>query len=389
MRAAFDRLEQFAVDVILERRYGKRAALLRLLLWHLSILYQGIVRLRLWLYQERILRQRPVGCMVVSIGNLTVGGTGKTPVVERFARALQDAGRRVAILSRGYKSKPPSLVARLWRWFQTGEADLPPRVVSDGVRVLLDAARAGDEPFMLASNLPGVRVVVDKDRVKSALYAIDHWGVDTLVLDDGFQYLPLHQRLDVVLVDAQAPFGNEYLLPRGTLREPHDHLRRADVVFITKCLGPGNEAIKARIRRFNRHAEIIECKHEPLYCEEVFTRERLPLEFLNERRVTALSGIAAPDSFEGFLRSLGAEIVLSRQYADHHAYSREELASTMRRARNLRAKAIITTEKDAVRFPPLTEDERPLPIYFLRVEIRVLDGSESLERVVTRLAGLA
>lgn len=387
MRAVFDRLEQFAVDVILERRYGKRAALLRVFLLLLSHLYSAIVRLRLWLYEERLAKSRPVGCLVISIGNLTVGGTGKTPVVEKFARALKARGRSVAVLSRGYKSKPAPLLERIRRSIGValGDLPLPPRVVSDGERVLLDATRAGDEPVMLGANLRGVRVLVDKDRVRSALYAVDRWGVDTVVLDDGFQYLPLKHRVDVVLIDRQAPFGNEFLLPRGTLREPPDHLKRADVIFITKCHGRDNANLKDRIRTHNRHADIIECRHVPLYCQNVYTEERLPLEFLNERRIAAISGIAQPDSFESFLRTLGAEIVHSRQYADHHRYSHGEIVSMIAKSRRLRARAIVTTEKDAVRLPTLDPEELAVPILFLRVEVRALGGDAAFERVVDRI----
>lgn len=387
MRAVFDRLEQFAVDVILERRYGKRAAILRVFLLLLSQLYAQIVRLRLWLYEERLARPRPVGCLVISIGNLTVGGTGKTPVVEKFARALTARGRKVAVLSRGYKSKAGPWVERVRRRLGVflGDSPPPPRIVSDGERVLLDATRAGDEPVMLASNLRGVRVLVDKDRVKSALYAMGRWGIDTLVLDDGFQYLPLKQRIDVVLVDRQAPFGNEYLLPRGTLREPPDQLKRADVIFITKCHGRDNATLKERVRHYNRHAEIIECRHVPLYCQNVYTEERLPLEFLNERRIAAISGIAQPDSFESFLRTLGAEIVHSRQYADHHRYSRSEILSMLAKSRRLRARAIVTTEKDAVRLPPLDPEQLSVPVLFLRVEVRVVGDEGAFERVVDRI----
>ncbi len=385
IRDVLDRLEQFAVDVILERRYGKRAALLRVLLRGLSYLYEGIVRLRLRLYQERTLRSQPVGCLVVSIGNLSVGGTGKTPVVEKFAKALQQGGRRVAVLSRGYKSRGDPPLQTLFNKIFRPDKVKPPRVVSDGRSLLLDSRRAGDEPFMLANNLSGVRVLVDKDRVKSAVYAVKRWGVDTVILDDGFQYFPMGERLDVVLVDSQAPFGNEYLLPRGTLREPPDHIKRADIIFITKCTSSGNDVLKARIRRLNNHAEIVECKHEPLYCQHVYTDERFPLDYLKDLPVVAVSGIAAPDSFERFLKTLGAEILHSRQFADHHRYSRDEIRAVNRRASNLRAKAILTTEKDAVRFPVLATDEVKLPVIFLRVEIRIIGGRESFEECVQRI----
>ena len=156
----------------------------------------------------------------------------------------------------------------------------PPRIVSDGKSLLLDSLTAGDEPYMLANNLKDVIVLVDKDRVKSGLHAIREMKADTLLLDDGLQYLHLKHRLDIVLIDRQAPFGNEYLLPRGTLREPPRNLRRASYIFITKSTGEPNDELIERIRRYNRTAEIIECAHQPLYLQNVLHREQLPLENL-------------------------------------------------------------------------------------------------------------
>ncbi len=190
MRRWLENLEQFAIDVILERRHGLRASLLRVLLHGLSFLYERIVQLRLTLYRRRILRERTLGCLVVSIGNLTVGGTGKTPIVEKFARALQKGGRRVAILSRGYKSVPRP-IARNWFDRIRGRDRTPPRIVSDGKSLLLDSLTAGDEPYMLANNLKDVIVLVDKNRVKSGRFAIREMKADTLLLDDGLQYLHL------------------------------------------------------------------------------------------------------------------------------------------------------------------------------------------------------
>src|SRR5213078_3334498 len=260
MGRRLENLEQFGIDVVLERRHGFRAGILRGILYALSFIYERLVQLRLYLYRKRVFRERALGCLVISIGNLTVGGTGKTPIVEKFARALQSGGRRVAILSRGYKSVPQPSKRSWWQKFRS-QAEDPPRVVSDGQSLLLDSLTAGDEPYMLAHNLKDVIVLVDKDRVKSGLLAIDKWKVDTLLLDDGLQYLHLKHRLDIVLVDRQAPFGNEFLLPRGTLREPPRNLRRASYIFITKSTGQPNDTLIARIRRYNRTAEIIECAH--------------------------------------------------------------------------------------------------------------------------------
>jgi tetraacyldisaccharide 4'-kinase len=331
-----------------------------------------------------VLRQHTLGCLVISIGNLTVGGTGKTPIVEKFARALQRGGRRVAILSRGYKSIPPpakrSWLFRLWK----GDVD-PPRIVSDGQSLLLDSRTAGDEPYMLAHNLQDVIVLVDKDRVKSGLFAIDKWKVDTLLLDDGLQYLHLKHRLDIVLIDRQAPFGNEFLLPRGTLREAPRNLRRASYVFITKSTGESNEELIKRIRRYNRTAEIIECAHKPLHLQNVYTGERLPLEKLQGTFIGSICGIAAPESFEGGLKALGARVDLAKQYIDHHYYTEAELLSFIARCIRRDLAMIVTTEKDAVRMPRLPELEIKVPIYFLRVEIEILSGRESWEHCVARI----
>ena len=381
MRRWLEEFEEFAIDVILDRRHGKRAAILRSVLKALSHVYKAIVQLRLWLFRKRILRQRQVGCMVISIGNLTVGGTGKTPVVEKFARALQAGGRRVAILSRGYKSKKPPLLRRFTEKFRPRE--YKPRIVSDGSSILLDSRMAGDEPFMLATNLRNVVVLVDKNRVASALYAIDRMNCDTLLLDDGMQFIHLKHRVEIVLIDRQAPFGNEHLLPRGTLREPPPNLKRAHYIFITKSTPEGNAALIDRIRKYNRTAEIIECAHRPQYLEHVHTGERLPLDFLRGKFIGAFSAIASPESFEGALLDLGAKIEISRRFTDHHRFTDKELQNFINRCVNRDLDAIITTEKDSVRLPRL--DKWEVPVYFLRVEIEIFTGHESWQRLVDRI----
>jgi tetraacyldisaccharide 4'-kinase len=377
-----ERLEQFAIDVILERRHGVRAALLRALLYALSFIYERLVQLRLFLYRHRIFREHTLGCLVISIGNLTVGGTGKTPIVEKFARALRAGGRRVAILSRGYKSVPRRTQKKSWNPFAKKKPE-PPRIVSDGKTLLLDSLTAGDEPYMLANNLKDVVVLVDKDRVKSGLFAIKELKADTLLLDDGLQYLHLKHRLDIVLIDRQAPFGNEHLLPRGTLREPPRNLRRASYVFITKSTGEPNDELIRRIRRYNRTAEIIECAHRPLHLQNVLTGEQVPLERLRDTYIGSICGIAAPESFEEGLQKLGARLELSKRYTDHHRYTEAELHSFITRCVRRDLEMIVTTEKDAVRFPRLTKTD--VPIFFLRVEIEILSGHESWEHCVARI----
>jgi len=379
-----EELEQFAIDVVLDRREGKRAAALRGLLATLSQVYKFAVSARLKLYRHRILRERNLGCLVVSIGNLTVGGTGKTPVVEKFARSLQDGGRKVAILSRGYKSVKPPLLDRIKLRLAGKQPEIdPPRVVSDGEDLLLDSRTAGDEPYMLAANLKDVIVITDKDRVKSGIHAIKNHQVDTLILDDGLQYLRLRHRLDVVLIDRYQPFGTESLLPRGTLREPPKNLKRASYIFITKCNGEPNDELIARIRKYNRTAEIIECTHKPKYLENIETRERSPLTELEGKKIGAISGIAVPESFENGLERLGAEIIYTRRFTDHHRYTEQEIISFINDSKDRGTELIVTTEKDSVRFPRLPRVD--VPMCFLRVEIGILSNEESFTECINRI----
>jgi tetraacyldisaccharide 4'-kinase len=383
IRAWTEAIETFVLDVISERRHGKRATLMRFGLYLLSLLFEVGVRARRFLYNVRILRDSTLGVQVIAVGNVTVGGTGKTPVVEKFARELQDQGRTVAILSRGYRSKPAPLSIRLMNKILLREDRTPPRIVSDGKSLLLDSEQAGDEPYMLASNLKDVIVLVDKDRVKSGRYAIEKFGCDLLLLDDGYQYWKLRgRRRDIVLVDCQAPFGNEHLLPRGTLREPPVHLARANTIFITKS-DAKTAHLRARIAQYNATASIIECVHSPMYFEDVFTGERKDLGYLEGRRVAALSGIAQPESFEESLVRLGAQLVYAKRFADHHRFTQQEVLNVINRSKKRQAELILTTQKDAVRFPKL--DRRDLPILFMRVEIKIISGAKDFQDCVRQI----
>jgi tetraacyldisaccharide 4'-kinase len=383
LRALTETVETFLLEVILEERRGTWPAIVRALLYLCSKLFQVAIKIRRFLYNRRILRDSTLGVQVIAIGNLTVGGTGKTPVVEKFARALRDQGRNVAILSRGYRSKPTPAHKWLLKKLLLRDDTTPPRVVSDGKSLLLDSEMAGDEPYMLASNLKDVVVLVDKDRVKSGRYAIEKFGCDTLLLDDGFQYWKLRgRRLDIVLVDRQQPFGNERLLPRGTLREPPSHLARASTIFITKSDGK-TEGLRKRIAQFNPGAGIIECIHHPLYLEDVFTGQRIGIDYLKGRKVASFSGIAQPESFEQNLVQLGAELVFARRFADHHRFTQQEVLNAINRSKKRQAETIITTQKDAVRFPKI--DRRDLPIYFMRVEIKILSGADDFQDCVRKI----
>ncbi|OVE74199.1 tetraacyldisaccharide 4'-kinase [bacterium B17] len=382
-----ERAERFLVQLIQrpggDQGHGKRVHFLLWVLKRLSHVYRSVVQLRLLLYRKGVFRHHTLGCQVISVGNLTVGGTGKTPVVEIFARELQKEGRKVAILSRGYKKVEPGFWEKIVDKVFLREGRRPPRVVSDGQKLLLDSAWSGDEPYMLASNLPDVCVLVDKNRVKSGRFAIDKLGCDTLILDDGFQYLALKHRIQIVLVDKRNPFGNENTLPRGILREPIKNIERADFIFITKCDGSGVEELKSRIRELNSKAEIIQCTHCARYLMDVFSREKMELSQLKGMNVVALSGIAVPSGFESELEKNGATILDRRRFTDHHRYTQQEIIDIVNSSKRMNADAIITTEKDAVRFPKL--DRHDVPIYFLRVDIEILSGAEDFHDCISRI----
>ncbi len=373
-----ERLEAYLVKLIQEPKadQGHTGAVRALLIFlkGISKIFHLIVQTRLQFYEWGILQQYPPGCQVISIGNITAGGTGKTPVTEIFARELQARGRRVAILSRGYRKKELPFWQRLFR----DKID-PPRVVSDGKRILLDSEMGGDEPYMLANNLPGVVVLVDRNRVKCARFAVKRFKCDTLILDDGFQYQKLRHSHEIVLIDKTNPFGNGNLLPRGILREPLKNLKRADFIFITKSDGNSAE-LREQLQKYRPGAEIIECRHAPRYLRELYTDVQHDLEWLRGKRVAALSGIAVPRGFENFLRQLGATLVHCDRYADHHRYSSQEIIGAVNQAADLNADALITTEKDAVRFPRLSSTA--VPVYYLRVDIEITKGADNFHDAV-------
>ena len=380
-QSGLERLESYLVRLIQEKGADQDQPfginLLLALLKGLSFLFLTVVSVRYFLYRTGLLRRYPLGTQVISIGNVTAGGTVKTPVTEIFARTLAAEGRKVAILSRGYRRKE----APWWQRLFTQVIEKP-LVVSDGRHVLLDSATGGDEPYMLASNLPGVAVVVDRNRVKAGRYAVNRLGCDTLILDDGFQYQKLKHSIEVVLVDSTNPFGNGNLLPRGILREPVRNLRRADIVFLTKCRGDVS-AVKEEIRRYNTTAEIVECNHTPKVLKDVWSREEFPLDWLRGKTVCTLSGIASPKGFENSLRHLGAKVVWCERYADHHRYDASEVLYALNRTADMGADALVTTEKDAVRFPRL--ETAPVKCLYLRIAIEILAGGESFTQLINRI----
>jgi tetraacyldisaccharide 4'-kinase len=378
-------IEAYVTDVILHGRRGFFASFWRTVFWCLAKVYSVVMQLRLYLYKKRYIRPAHIGIPVISIGNLSVGGTGKTPVVELLARTLKERGRRVAILSRGYKSKAPPHRPFWQRFFsKLGLVSKPPRppvrIVSNEHEVLLGSEEAGDEPCMLARNLHGVPVLVDKNRVRAGKEAIRLFKPDVLLLDDGMQYLKLKHRLDVVLVDSTKPLSAEHLLPRGTLREPPSHLRRASYIFLTKCDGSDKSQLIQELRRYNRTAEILECRHRPLHFKDMHTGEVVPIEDIQKKRVGAISGIAVPESFESGLEKLRAKIEARLRFTDHHRFTADEVKPFIERCIRKDLDYIITTEKDMVRFPVTQQPE--IPILYMRVQIEILRGQEVFDKMI-------
>ena len=379
-----ERVEQYAVEIINGRQRTWYDHLFRAFLFVLSHAYRFAVQFRIMLYTQSIMKRQNLGSFVVSVGNLTAGGTGKTPVVELLAKTLSGKGRKVAILSRGYRSKSRSFKDKIKHFFSGAEYRFPPKIVSNGKEVLLDSQQAGDEPFMLARNLlerdgvPGTAVVVDKDRVNGGSYAIRHFNVDTLLLDDGFQYMPLRPKINIVLVDSTNPFHNHEMLPIGLLREPICNLVRADYIFLTKSDGrPSLQRLKDFLGKHNSRAPIIECNHVPCNLKGVFDDKNLGLGALKGKKVATICGIAVPESFENYIRQLGATIVYKERYVDHHRYRTSEIEAFCQKGIEAGAQLLLTTEKDAVRIPKV--DSKGRDFMFLRVEIRIISGQEHFD----------
>jgi len=311
--------------------------LVRPLLAGLSILYGAAVRTQERVYTHGLIKTRHLPCPVFSVGNLTVGGAGKTPMVGMIARMLREQGRHPVVLTRGYKRRGTERIT----------------VVSDGKGMVAGPEESGDEPAMLARWVPDVPVVVGKDRYASGMMAFRRFGPDCFVLDDGFQHRRLFRDRDIVVINARDPFGGGNLLPLGRLREPVAALRRASLILVNKSLpGRSIDPIIERIRCYNGRAPVLETTYEPDTLVSAGGRGGpMPLALLRERPVFAFAGIAAPDAFFLQLEGLGARIAHRCVFSDHHWFSPSEIAHMREQAHACGAEYLVTTEKDGVRLP--------------------------------------
>lgn len=347
----------------------------------LAALYGFGVRAKLSLYRAGLLRRHRLPCKVISLGNITVGGTGKTPTAQSLASYIHKLGYRVVILNRGYRAGYKGKVG----------------LVSDGKKIYMSVSEAGDEAYLLAKNLPGVPVVIGRQRSESGEYAVRELRAEVIIMDDGYQHWQLERDLDIVLIDTINVFGNNFLLPRGTLREPLTHLNRAQAVLLTKADQSSDctrEAIKETVSHYNPQALIVESVHNPncfIEIEEwykgVRTKNTAPLETVRGKQITALSAIGNPSSFEQTITDIGAQVVYAARYPDHHTYTMAEMQYVMQRAVDCGSTAIITTEKDAVKIPSeFIHSDRPLPLYVLGIEVWFTEGYPELMALIADIA---
>ena len=334
--------------------------------------HQGVVALRNRLYDSGRLKVRSLPRPVISVGNLTLGGTGKTPLVESLARLLADEGNLVCILSRGH----------------AGVRRTEPLLVADLRRLHAGPSVAGDEPYLLARRLPGVSVVVGANRHAAGLFALERLPVHLFLLDDGFQHRGLRRDLDLVLVDATNPWGGNHLLPAGTLREPRTALRRAHAIGLTRlhqCDGSAARALQEEIQKIAPGVPLFGTRARLTGLRRVGARGILPVSAVSGRNVLAFAGIGRPDSFFADLESLGARIVARRAFQDHHPYTRFDMARLLEVASSSGAEMLVTTEKDAVRLPPPPGNA---PAFLaLRQSVEAEDPAALLRFIVSKLPG--
>jgi tetraacyldisaccharide 4'-kinase len=340
-----------------------------ILLYFLSILYENIVRLRHGIYAWGIIKDKGLPCPVVSIGNITIGGTGKTPMTIHVARLFQQMGYNVAVISRGYK----------------GKAENTGGVISNGDTLLMDVNDAGDEPIMMAIQLNKIPVLVGKRRFEMCVLARQKFNSDLIVLDDAFQHLKLKRDIDVVLLDSERPLGNLYMLPRGVLREPVSGLKRGDVYIMTRYDQKKKSSVNCKEGLSDRILKekigdkpIFKTFHTPYYFRvkkdnhfpaEKITQKYLSNDFtfLKQQNVLLFSGIAGNHYFKRTVEDIPCNISEFMDFPDHYQYSKEDLEHIVEKAQRLKLKYMITTEKDYMRMYQYS----PWPIDLVVIGVKI------------------
>ena len=364
--------EQNYRKLISGQKSGIGAAFCRFFLSGVSVGYSGAVRLRNSLYSKGIFKSHSVNAVVISIGNITVGGTGKTPLVVWLHKYLQEKQINCAILTRGYKTQTKG------------------RATSYDRR-----ATAIDEPGILAENCPQAKVIVNPDRVAGARESINKFGAEILIMDDGFQHRRLARGLDIVTIDATQPFGYDKIFPAGLLREPVASLKRADAVVITRCDQiPENELdkLEKQLRAINPDMLITRSIHAPVSAQTIGDKQ-INLDQLKGRKIFAFCGIGNPEAFLNTIKTLGAELVGSKIYDDHYHYTNACLADIYEQAEHLGADLVLTTQKDWTKTisnlkSQISDSKFVLPFAYLEIEIKFLAGEDKLTNLIENtLAG--
>ena len=340
---------------------------LQLLLTPLSLIYEIIIRLRNLFYDFQIFPiYRLQKVKVISIGNVTVGGTGKTPFCEYLAQELKKNGHHVAIISRGYGRQTRGTI-----------------VVSNGKEILCRPEESGDEPFLLAQNLTNIPVICKADRYQGGLFVQQHFQPDIIILDDGFQHRRLHRDLNIVLVDATRGFGNGKTLPGGFLREPVSSLKRADLICLTHV--HKQKSIDRLVQKIQSitSSPILKTIHEPCQLIQMGTNKSNDLSLLKNKKAFLFSGIANPSAFEKTISSLGSEICYHLKYKDHYRYTERDLKRIFMTARKYSAELIVTTEKDAVRLASYNSLVKNF--FYLKIKIKIIEGFNDLDRILQHI----
>lgn len=347
---------------------------MRFLLSPIGNIFGAVSAARRVLYQKGIFQAHDLDAAVVSVGNLTVGGTGKTPLVAFVARVLAENGHKVCVLTRGYKRRNPN--ERV--------------LVSDGSQILSNVQASGDEPFELANKLLGAAAVVaDKNRVEAGKWAKENLGATAFVLDDGFQHLRLKRNLDIVTIDATNPFGNENLLPAGILREPVSALKRADAVVLTRSnLSERISELKTQLAKYNYDCPVFLARNEIKGFKLLESFLTFPAKAqssqssgFNSSKGFAFCALGNPAAFLQDLRANGFNPVSSQTFSDHHAYTRIDVEKIEQKALASGAEFLVTTAKDAVKLRDL---KFSLPCFVAEAET-VFDDVEPLLTLLRKL----
>ncbi len=353
-----------------DKKTGLIPDIIKCFLFILSLIYGMIVKFLSFVSQINPYR---LNCKVISVGNVTLGGTGKTPLVELLVRLLADRGYKVVVLSRGYKRRTADIVCSCNKSSVSNNAQI-------------NCEMMGDEPYMLSRNLNGIPVIVHRDRIKAAESAVDNYAADTVILDDGFQQWRIKKDLDIITIDVTNPLGNLHLIPRGILREPLSSLKRAQIFVLTKVnLNPDNQSIKRFLKTMNPGALITEAIYRPVGFYKIGSSKAnlLKSDRLFGQEVSLVCGIADPKSFEVLINKLGIKIGLSFIFPDHHLYTKEDLDKIISDSKQKGISNIITTEKDSVRLSFINYKLLNIDCYVLRVELELLQYETFRNRILS------